>query len=84
MKKKIVFVFIGLTLIAPFLFSAGFDISGQVSPIGFMNFSVWTKYKEGSFPDALKEAEKNFLMQWVRDNLFRETNSFTTAIMPIP
>jgi len=58
MKKKIVFVFIGLTLIAPFLFSAGFDISGQVSPIGFMNFSVWTKYKEGSFPDALKEAEK--------------------------
>lgn len=58
MKKKIVFIFIGLILVVPFLFSVGLDISGQVSPVGFMNFSVWTKYNKESFPGALKEAEK--------------------------
>lgn len=58
MKKKIVLIFAGLTLIVPLLFSAGFDISTQVSPVGFMNFGVWTKYKKDTFPEALKEAEK--------------------------
>jgi hypothetical protein len=58
MKKKIVFIFTGLMLVVPRLFSAGLDISGQVSPVGFMNFSVWTKYNKESFPGALKEAEE--------------------------
>ena len=59
MKKKIVCILAGLLFIVPLLFSVSYDISGQVSPIGFMNFSVWTKYKHDGFSkDALKEDEK--------------------------
>ena len=58
MKKKIVCILASLLFIVPLLFSVSYDISGQVSPVGFMNFSVWTKYNNDSFPGALKEAEK--------------------------
>ena len=39
MKKKILCMFIGLMLMAPFVFSEGVGFSAQVSPVGFMNFN---------------------------------------------
>ena len=74
MKKRIVFIFTGLMIVVPLLFSAGLDISGQVNPVGFMNFSVWTKYNNDSIPGALKEAEKKLSDALGTGKLFAREN----------
>ena len=60
MKKKILCMFIGLMLMAPFVFSEGVGFSAQVSPVGFMNFNVWTKYDKDTIAHASTEVRKIF------------------------
>ncbi|EPF28196.1 hypothetical protein DWB79_09570 [Treponema medium] len=60
MKKKILCMFIGLTLMAPLVFSDGVDFSAQVSPVGFMNFNVWTKYDKDTIAKASETVKKLF------------------------
>lgn len=60
MKKKILCMFIGLTLMAPLVFSEGVGFSAQVSPVGFMNFNVWTKYDKNTIANASTEVKQLF------------------------
>ena len=60
MKKKILCMFIGLTLMAPLVFSEGVGFSAQVSPVGFMNFNVWTKYDKNTIANASAEVKQLF------------------------
>ena len=60
MKKKRAFIFIGLMVIAPLAFSGGVDFSMQISPAGFMNFNVWTKYNKVTIAQASAEVKDLF------------------------
>ncbi|UTC43726.1 hypothetical protein [Treponema sp. OMZ 857] len=60
MKKTILCMLIGLTLMAPLVFSDGVGFSAQVSPVGFMNFNVWTKYDKNTIADAHAKVKNLF------------------------
>lgn len=57
MKKKCIITLVILLAFSNAVFSYGMGVSGQVSPLGFMNFSVWTKYNTNNFPELLKNKE---------------------------
>lgn len=45
---------------APLVFSDGVGFSAQVSPVGFMNFNVWTKYDKNTIADAHAKVKNLF------------------------
>ena len=60
MKKMFLCMFIGLTLITPLAFSDGVDFSAQISPVGYMNFNVWTKYNKDTLTDISDKIRELF------------------------